>query len=68
MLWGRLTGGSSSGTGTARLLILLLGGLISGSLGNGLSILLVFVNGPVEDIIILESFTDKEITEDFAEV
>lgn len=32
------------------------------------SILLVFVDGPVEDIVVLESFTHEEITEDFAEV
>ena len=68
MLWGRLTSSSSSGTGTARLLILLLGGLVSSGLGNGLSILLILVDGPIEDIVILESFTDKEITEDLAEV
>ena len=50
------------------LIIVLLLGLISLSLCNGLSILLVLVHGPVEDVIILKSFTNEEITEDLAEV
>lgn len=41
---------------------------VTGSLGNGLSVLLVLVHSPVEDVIVLESLTDKEITEDLAEV
>ena len=41
----------------ARFLIFFLGGLVFSGL-----------DGPIEDIVILESFTDKEITEDLAEV
>lgn len=33
-----------------------------------LSILLVLVDGPIEDVIVLETLTDEEITEDLAEV
>lgn len=35
---------------------------------NSLSILLILVDGPVKDVVILESFTDKQVTEDLAEV
>ena len=35
---------------------------------NSLSILLILVDGPVKHVIILESFTDKQVTEDLAEV
>jgi hypothetical protein len=38
------------------------------SLSNGLGILLIFVYRPVEDIVVLETFTNKEIAEDLAEV
>jgi len=69
MLRGWSTGGCSSETGgTSGLLLLILGGLLVGSLGNGLGILLVLVDGPVEDIVILETLTDEEITEDLSEV
>lgn len=68
MLGGGSTGGSSIGAGAAWLLILILVGLLTSSLGNGLCILLVLVDGPVEDIIVLESLTDEEITEDLSEV
>jgi hypothetical protein len=37
----------------ARLLLLLLG-LVSSGLGNGLSVLLVFVDRPIKDVVILE--------------
>lgn len=39
-----------------------------GSLGDGLGVLLVLVDGPVEDVVVLESFTNEEIAEDLAEV
>jgi hypothetical protein len=38
----------------ACLLVLLLLGLVSSSLGNCLSVLLVLVDRPVEDVVILE--------------
>ncbi len=68
MLGGGLSCGGSSGTGTSRLLLLILGGLVAGSLGNGLSILLILVDGPIKDVVILESLADKEITEDLTEI
>jgi hypothetical protein len=42
--------------------------LLSSGLGNRLGILLILVDGLVKDIVILKSFTDKEITEDLGEV
>ena len=68
MLRGWSTSGSSVSTGTAWLLLLVLGGCLSGGLGNGLGILLVFVHGPIKDIVILETLTNEEITEDLSEV
>lgn len=68
MLGGRSTGSGSIGTGTAGLLVIILVGLLTGGLGNGLGILLVLVDGPIEDIVILETLTDEEITEDLSEV
>lgn len=67
MLRGWSTGGSSISTGTG-LLILILGGLLSSSLGNGLGVLLVLVHSPVEDIVVLETLTNEKITEDLSEV
>jgi hypothetical protein len=43
-------------------------GLVGGGLSDGLSILLVLVDGPVKDVVVLEAFTDKEVAEDLAEV
>jgi len=67
MLRGRSTGGGSVST-SAWLLVLILGSLLSGSLGDGLSVLLVLVNGPIENIVVLEALTDEEITEDLSKV
>jgi len=54
---------------TASGLVFLENGLgCSGLAGSTNSILLVFVDGPIEDIVVLESFTDEEITENFTEV
>lgn len=64
-LGGALGGGSSAG-GTGLLVVLGVG--LSGSLSNGLGVLLVLVDGPVEDIVVLEALTDEEVTEDLAEV
>ena len=41
---------------------------LSGGLLNSLCILLILVDSPIKDIIVLEPFTNKEITEDLAEV
>ena len=49
-------------------LLFLLLGLVSGSLGNGLSILLVFVDSPVKDVVILERLTHEQVPEDLAKV
>jgi hypothetical protein len=37
-------------------------------LGDGLSVLLVLVHSPVEDVVVLEALANEEITEDLAEV
>lgn len=68
----RLSGSRRSGNSrvharSTSLFVILRVGLTS-SLGNSLSILLVLVNSPVEDVIILEALADKEITEDLAEI
>lgn len=68
MLGGWSSGSGGIGPGTAWLLFLILGGLLAGGLGNGLGILLVLVDGPIEDIVILETLTNEEITEDLSEV
>ena len=68
MLRGWSTCSSSVGAGTSLLLLLLLGWLVAGSLRNGLGVLLVLVDGPIEDIVVLESLANKEITEDLAKV
>lgn len=65
LLWGWLTGGSG-GSARAVLLLLIRGSLVG--LGDGLSILLVLVDGPIKDIVVLESLADEEITEDLAEI
>lgn len=63
---GSTSSGGSSTRGTS--LVLLFGVSLAGSLGNGLGVLLVLVDGPVEDVVVLEALADKEITEDLAEV
>ena len=68
MLWGWSTGSGGVGTGTSGLFVLILGGLLTSGLGNGLGILLVLVDGPIKDIVILETLTNEEITEDLSEV
>lgn len=77
--WTTLVGGGSrstsiSGVGrgnvaSAAVLVFFLAiPCVSGSLGNGLGILLVLIHGPVKDVIILESLADEEIAEDLAKV
>lgn len=68
---GGLSGGGSGGVrdmAATGLVVLLRSGLVSGSLGDGLGVLLVLVDGPVEDVVVLEALTDEKITEDLAEV
>lgn len=66
-LGSRLAGSGGVGTVGTSLLVVLRVGLTSG-LGNSLSVLLVLVDGPVENVIILEALTNEEISEDLAEV
>jgi hypothetical protein len=47
---------------------LLVVGLLLLGLGDGLGVLLVLVDGPVEDVVVLEALTDEEIAEDLAQV
>ena len=65
LLWGW---GSTSSGGGARVLALIVLWVALVSLGHGLGILLVLVDGPIEDVVILESLADKEIAEDLTEV
>jgi hypothetical protein len=61
------SGGGGDMASTAGLVVLLALALV-GSLSDGLGVLLVLVDSPVKNVIVLEAFTDEEITEDFAEV
>jgi hypothetical protein len=61
--------GSGSSTGATSLLFGFLSlGLVGGSLSDGLSILLILVDGPVEDVVVLETLTNEEVAEDFTKV
>lgn len=60
------SGGGGDMTSTALVVLFTLA--LVGSLSNGLGVLLVLVDGPVEDVVVLEAFTDEEIAEDLAEV
>ena len=59
---------SSVGTGTSWLVILFLVGLLTSSLGDSLGILLVLVDSPIKDVVVLETLTDEQVTEDLSEV
>lgn len=68
-----LRGGSPTSSGvdpgsTSRLFLLILRRLLTGRLGNGLGILLVLVYRPVEDVVVLETLTDEEVSEDLSQV
>lgn len=63
----RLAGSGSVGARGTGLVVILGSGLV-GSLGDGLGVLLVLVDSPIEDIVILETLSDEEVTEDLAEV
>lgn len=60
--------GGSGGDVTAATLIVILGSRVACSLGNGLGVLLVLVNGPIEYVVVLEALANEEVTEDLAEV
>jgi hypothetical protein len=74
--WSALGACSSTGVGScgggnvasAAGLVVLLALALVGSLSDGLGILLVLVDSPVEHIVVLEAFTNEEITEDLAQV
>jgi hypothetical protein len=61
------TGSGSIGAGSAWLLFFIRVGLL-GRLGNGLGILLILIDGPIEDVVVLETLTNEEITEDLSEI
>ena len=63
----RLSSGSSVGAGGTSFLFVVRVGLAS-SLSNSLGILLVLVDSPVKDVVVLESLANKEITEDLSQV
>src|ERR1700758_4975004 len=59
------SGGVSAG---ARLFVIPGGRVIPGRLSNSLSIFLVFVNSPVEYVIVLETLADEKVPENLSEV
>jgi hypothetical protein len=65
---GTSVGSGSGGDVTTAALVVFLALALTGSLGNGLGVLLVLVDGPVEDVVVLEALTDEEVAEDLAEV
>ena len=60
--------GSSGDMASTAVLVVLLALALVGSLSNGLGVLLVLVDGPVEDVVVLESLTNEQVAEDLAEV
>lgn len=63
----RLAGSSSVGAASTSLLIVLRVGL-AGSLSNSLGVLLVLVDSPVENIVVLEALTNEKVSENLAKV
>ena len=55
-------------TTSVELLVIILLSLIALSLRDGLGILLILVDSPVEDVIVLKAFSHKEVAEDLAKV
>lgn len=49
-------------------LLVLVGSLCVARSRNGLSILLILVNGPIKDVVVLETLSHKEVAEDLPEV
>lgn len=57
------------GAGAASLVLgIFSSGLVASGLSDGLGVLLVLVDSPVEDVVVLEALANEEITEDLAEV
>jgi hypothetical protein len=42
--------------------------MLTSNLGNSLGILLVLVDGPIKNIVVLEALSNEEITEDLSQV
>lgn len=61
-------GSGSGGDVTTAALVILLALALTGGLSNGLSILLVLVDGPIEDVVVLETLADEKVAEDLAQV
>lgn len=70
MLGSGVASSSSSGSSVAssRFVIFLLSRGVSSGLGDGLCVLLVLVDGPVKDVIVLEGLANKEIAENLSQV
>jgi hypothetical protein len=49
-------------------LVIFLALTLTSSLGDGLGVLLVLVDGPVEDVVVLEALTNEEVAEDLAKI
>jgi hypothetical protein len=62
---GHLLGGTTCCSSS---ILFLLGFFVGLSIGDGLSILLVFVDSPIEDIVVLEALTNKKVAEDLSKV
>ena len=65
---GRLATSSLVRSAVRLLLRLLSGLLLALGLSDGLGILLIFIHSPVEDVIILETLTHKQVTEDLPQI
>ena len=63
-----LANGGLVGAVAAGLVLRLIGLLLALRLGDGLSVLLVLVHGPVEDVVVLEALTHEQVTEDLTQV
>ena len=53
---------------TSSWLLFLFDDCLLGCCSHSLSVLLVFVDSPIEDIVVLEGFADEEIAEDLTEI
>lgn len=62
----RLAGGGVLGGVAAVLVVLSI--VLASCLGNSLGVLLILIDGPVEDIVVLETLTNEEVAEDLAKI
>ena len=53
---------------SAAVLVVFLALTLASSLGNGLGVLLVLVDGPVEYVVVLETLTNEQVAEDLAQI